>query len=245
MKIFQIRRVFRPLIFVVAGVVLSYAVPAHAQETSSIQGVAVDSQGAAIPGAKVTAMCDCKECPNRPCTECCPASFSGTATTNSDGQFRIENVPAGVYRVRGEVSGFKTVEVHGVRVSSQSTSSVTLTFEVGRTDDPDSTDENARLRVKIIDRVTDKPLENATVTLLLQCDCRKECPLKPCSECCPSERQVFTNITDASGVITFDGPPGIYRVDTSYRAFSKDSMVRLAAGESEKLTVTLVVKEKL
>jgi hypothetical protein len=165
-------------------------------------------------------------------------------TTDDHGRFRISDVPAGVYNVRGEVTGFKAVEVRGVEVKQQSAASVTLTFAAGGEENVEAADDKARLEVKIIDRVTDKPLENATVTLLLQCDCRKECPTKPCSECCPSERQMFTSVTNASGVVTFDGPPGTYRVDTAYRAFSKDSVVNLTAGENEKLKVTLVVKEK-
>jgi hypothetical protein len=127
-------------------------------------------------------------------------------------------------------------------VSAQSAATLTLTFDAGA---DVSMYENARLQVKILDSANAKPLENATVTLLLQCDCRKECPTKPCGECCPSERKIFTSVTDESGVITFDGPPGTYRVDTTYGAFSKDSMVNLSAGEKEKLKVKFVIKEKI
>lgn len=231
--------------FVAACFLLCCAIPAQSQATSSIQGIAVDANGAVIAGARVTAVCDCKECPNRPCTECCPADFSRTVTTDDNGQFRLTDVPAGVYRVRGEVSGFKTVEVHGVHVTSGSASTVTLTFEAGGNTDVASAEDKARLEVKIINLETNQPLENAKVTLRLQCDCPKECPGKPCTECCPSEKQTFTSVTNASGVVTFDGPPGTYRVDTDYRAFSKDAVVNLTAGGLEKLKVTLVVKEKL
>ena len=243
MKLFQTDRAFRFCVFVAVSLLLCHAILAQSQSTSTIQGSAVDANGAAISGARVTAVCDCKECPNRPCTECCPADFSRTATTDDNGQFRLNDVPAGVYRVRGEVSGFKAVEVHGVKVTTGSASSVTLTFEAGGKTDVASDEVKARLEVKIINRETNQPLENAKVTLRLQCDCRKECPTKPCSECCPSEKQMFTSVTDASGIVTFDGPPGTYRVDTDYRAFSKDAMVNLTAGGVEKLKVTLVVRQ--
>lgn len=243
MKLFQIGRAIRGFVFVAVCLALALAL-GQSQSTSSIEGVAVDGNGAVISGAKVTVFCDCKECPNRPCAECCPADFSRTVTTDDQGQFRIADVPAGVYRLRGEVTGFKAVDVHGVQVSVQSAATVTLRFETGGGAGAEAADEKASLRVKIIDSLTDKPLENAKVTLLLQCDCRKECPTKPCSECCPSEKQMFTSVTDASGTVTFDGPPGTYRIDTAYRAYSKDSVVTVAAGETEKLKVKLTVKEQ-
>lgn len=246
MKPFQISSAFRGFFFVALSLVLSCVVHGQSQTTSSIQGIAVDSSGAVITGVRVTVLCDCKECPNRPCRECCPAGFSVTVTVDDEGRFRIERVPAGVYRVRGEAPGFKAVDVHGVEVSGQNASTVTLKFEDGGTATAASSQaaDEGRLEIKIFDRQTDKPLENATVRLLLQCDCKKECPSKPCTECCPSERQMLTTVTDASGIVTFAGPPGTYLIDTAFRAYTKANLITLAAGETEKLKVTLVVKEK-
>jgi carboxypeptidase family protein len=245
MKLLQFPNAFRGFIFAAVVVLLSCAVFAQSQSTSSIQGIAIDHNGAAIAGARVTAYCDCDECPKRPCRECCPSAFSRTVTTDDQGRFRMSDVPAGVYRVKGELTGFKAVEVHGVEVNEQGPATVTIKFEGGDKTEIASDEEKARLEVKIIDLETNRPLENAKVTLLLQCDCRKECPTKPCSECCPSEQQMFTSVTDASGVITFDGPAGTYRVDTGYRAFTKDAVVNLTANKVEKLRVTFVLKDNL
>jgi hypothetical protein len=103
--------------------------------------------------------------------------------------------------------------------------------------------EDVRVEVKVVDRTTDKALENAKISFFLQCDCKKECPGKPCSECCPSERQMFESVTDAAGVITFKGRPGTYRIETAYRAYSKDSLLKVDAGDTEKLKVSLKVNE--
>lgn len=244
MKPFPINIAFRAFFLVAIGVLLAFPVHGHSQSTSSLQGTAVDATGAVIRNVRVTLFCECRECPNRPCTECCPQSFSRTTTSDDEGRFRIERIPPGVYRIRGEASGFKTLEVHGVEISAQKASTVTLTFEAGRATSTETSEETARLLLRVMDLQTDKPLENATVTLLLQCDCKKECPTKPCSECCPSEKQVFTTITDTSGIVTFDGPPGTYRIDTAFRAYTKDSLIKLGAGETEKLKVTFVIREK-
>jgi hypothetical protein len=254
MKVLRLSSAFRGFV-VVVSVIVACAAQGRSQSTSSIQGTTIDSTGAVIPAVKVTVGCDCKECPNRPCNECCPSDFSATVTSDDQGKFQINNVPSGVYWIRGEAAGFGEAEVHGVKVTAGSASTVTLTFkresagaaEAEKTTAAESTafGEKVSLQVKVIDRQTDKPLENAKVTLLWQCDCKKECPTKPCSECCPSEKTLFTTVTDASGIITFDGPPGTYRIDTAYRAFSKDSVVNLAAGEKEKIKVSLVINPKM
>jgi hypothetical protein len=262
MKIFQLSSVVRSFFDIAISVLLACVAYGQSQTTSNIQGIAIDKNGAAIPGVRVMAACDCKECPNRPCTECCPSGFHATVTTDDEGRFRIEKVPPGVYLVSGEVSGFAAVKVHRVEVTEQNAGTVTLKFEKGAaegaaaaataipnaatstTTNVGTSADSARLEVKVIDRQTDLPLENAKVTLLLQCDCKKECPTKPCSECCPSEKQMFTSVTNAAGVVTFAGPPGTYRIDTEFRAYSKDSLVKVDAGETEKFKVTLAVKEK-
>jgi Carboxypeptidase regulatory-like domain len=249
----QINHQLRGLAAVVS-VLLFCLVPGYAQSTSSIQGNTIDSDGAVVPGVRITVVCDCKECPTRPCSECCPSGFTGAVTSDEQGDFRINDVPVGTYVVIGDAAGFGKAEVHGVIVRLSAASSLTLTLkrksnsvaaaEKSAARNDATSEESARLQVRIIDRETDKPLENAKVTLLWQCDCKKECPTKPCSECCPSERTLFSTVTDASGTIIFDGPPGTYRIDTAYRAYSKDSLVTVQAGEKEKVKVSLVLNEK-
>lgn len=117
---------------------------AYQQNTGgTIEGTTVDSQGAVIPGATVTLLCDCKECPDMPCAKCCPENFSRMANTDDDGRFSIADVPAGVYVINGTASGFGTTTIRGVRVEVNAAQTVTLTFSPGG-DSPTQTKEKKR-----------------------------------------------------------------------------------------------------
>jgi Carboxypeptidase regulatory-like domain len=86
-------------------VLAALAPPAHAQTAAgSLAGRVVDSSGAAVPGASVTATV-----PER--------GFTRTVTTESDGGFRFAGLPAGTYDVTVKLVGFKTVERRGVVVN--------------------------------------------------------------------------------------------------------------------------------
>src|SRR5262245_46201079 len=100
------------LILVAVGSALS-------QDTSTkggIGGKVTDSTGAAIPNAKVT--------------------ISGpvgdrTITTNGEGDFEVQNLIPGTYKVKAEQSGFKAVSVPDVQVYVGKTSSLKLTLAPG------------------------------------------------------------------------------------------------------------------
>jgi hypothetical protein len=86
-------------------VLAALAPPAHAQTAAgSLSGRIVDSSGAAVPGASVTATA-----PER--------GFTRTVTTESDGGFRFAGLPAGTYDVTAKLAGFKTVERRGVVIN--------------------------------------------------------------------------------------------------------------------------------
>src|SRR5262249_47181705 len=103
--------------------------------------------------------------------------------------------------------------------------------------------EQIKLLLAVVNRETKDPLANAKVTLLWQCDCKKECPAKPCAECCPSER-VFVSSTDSTGVVKFNGPAGLYRIATDYGAYSRDTVVRVKSGETEEVKISLTIKDR-
>lgn len=257
MKSAQKRGLLRSKI-IVAGITFlcAYAQMNAQSSTGSIEGVTVDSSGAVIAGAKVSLVCNCNECPNRPCAECCPS-----ARSDEEGRFRLKNVPVGIYTLKGTAAGFQEVEVHDVRVRANSTQTVTVTFKgnkgiavtvasknnkatAAKVDESAATTlaefgEKVHLVLEVINKETEKPLSNAKVILHRQCDCKVECPTKPCAECCPSEIETFFATTDALGAVQFKGDAGTYLIATEYRAYSKDSLVHVKAGETEKVKIAL------
>src|SRR5215470_10905316 len=76
---------------------------AFGQETTgSIEGTVSDISGARIPGATIKVE---------------GAAFTRTATTNSDGFYRMLQVPPGVYKVSVTASNFATANASDVTVA--------------------------------------------------------------------------------------------------------------------------------
>jgi hypothetical protein len=98
------------------------AVPAlHAQSQAingTIEGVVRDTTGAALPGATVT-------------VSHVETGASRVLSTSSDGGYRALLLPLGGYRVRAELTGFKTLERTGISLSAGQTAVVDVTLEVG------------------------------------------------------------------------------------------------------------------
>ena len=92
---------------------------AHAQAVrGTLLGSVHDGQGAAIPGATVTA------------TET-QTNISRTAVTNQSGNYVFANLKDGLYRVEAELTGFKKFSRDGVDVKVNSTVRVDVVLEVG------------------------------------------------------------------------------------------------------------------
>lgn len=90
-----------------------------AQDTltkGSISGMVVDTSGAVIQKAQVSAAGDIDK---------------RTTTTNEYGRFEFSNLLPGNYTVKAEMSGFKSVSVGNVTVYVGKTSALKLTMEVG------------------------------------------------------------------------------------------------------------------
>src|SRR5688572_7109760 len=83
-------------------VVITAAVPATAQTitTGAIQGTALDSTGAVVPGVNVEAVN-------------LETNLTQTQTTGTDGRFVFLQLPPGRYRVTFTLSGFSTVVQDG------------------------------------------------------------------------------------------------------------------------------------
>jgi hypothetical protein len=83
-----------------------------------VTGVVRDSKGAALPGARVTAMVS-----NR--------GQIGSTITNSAGRYELTNMPAGIVEVRAELAGFGAAQAQGLVVPSGGTVERDLTLSVG------------------------------------------------------------------------------------------------------------------
>ena len=93
--------------------------PAHAQATrGTILGTITDQTGAALPGATVTA------------TET-RTNVSHNTVTNETGNFTFPNIPDGIYNIKAEIQGFKTVVREGIRLTVNTSIRVDLALGVG------------------------------------------------------------------------------------------------------------------
>src|SRR5436309_4920840 len=101
----------------VAAAVL--AVPGLGRAQSAFAGVVKDTTGAVLPGVAVEAAS--------------PALIEQvrTATTDSNGAYKIENLRPGVYVLTFSLPGFSTVKKEGVELASNFTSTINADMRVG------------------------------------------------------------------------------------------------------------------
>jgi hypothetical protein len=104
-----------------AGLVIfiSFPVFARAQTGASITGTVQDSSGAVLPGVTVEASS--------------PALIEKvrTTTTDSAGQYRIEQLQTGAYVVTFSLPGFNTIRREGVQLSGSFAATVSVDMRVG------------------------------------------------------------------------------------------------------------------
>src|SRR5207249_4100735 len=89
------------------------------QGTSGIAGVVRDTSGAVLPGVTVEASS--------------PALIekARTVTTDGEGQYKIVQLPPGVYTVTVSLTGFSTFKREGVELSANFTATVNADLQVG------------------------------------------------------------------------------------------------------------------
>ena len=87
------------------------------QTTGNITGRVLDAQGAAVPGATVTA--------RQPTT-----GFTRTVTSDEEGVYRLQALNVGVYDIVTELSGFSTVEQKGIVLNVGQTLSIDFELKV-------------------------------------------------------------------------------------------------------------------
>jgi hypothetical protein len=88
------------------------------QVTGTVVGNVVDTQGGAINGAQVTATNS-------------DTNLSRSASTNAQGEFRVEFLPPGSYRVEIAVKGFRTFVQTGTTVQVGQFARVDATLQIG------------------------------------------------------------------------------------------------------------------
>lgn len=95
------------------------AAPVQAQVgAGAITGQVVDQAGSFVPGVVLTV------------TEV-GTTFTRAAVTADDGGYSIPSLPPGAYRIRAELSGFRTLIREGVRLSTGETLRLDLQLELG------------------------------------------------------------------------------------------------------------------
>lgn len=105
-------------VLLAVGLICSTALPARAQVgLSTITGIVSDTQGAAVPGATVTATNNATNVPY-------------TGVSNDAGAYTITGLTIGTYTVRVELAGFKTVQV-SVNIAGGQTARVDARLDVG------------------------------------------------------------------------------------------------------------------
>ena len=91
----------RRLVAMLAFVALATAVPVSAQTTGEIYGKVTDASGSVLPGVVITVASPVLLQPQ-------------TAVTTATGTYRVPSLPIGVYSVRFELTGFRTVVREGL-----------------------------------------------------------------------------------------------------------------------------------
>jgi Carboxypeptidase regulatory-like domain len=101
------------------GIVFIPAMAAAQVAVGTLLGNVTDESGGAVPGATVTA------------TET-RTNISRTAVSNAGGNYTFNNLPPGVYRVDGELVGFRKFSRENVEVSVNTTVRVDIALTVGQ-----------------------------------------------------------------------------------------------------------------
>ncbi|HVF48248.1 MAG TPA: TonB-dependent receptor [Pyrinomonadaceae bacterium] len=119
MRAFVVRVFPKAVIFLAA--IMVFAVSGFAQSqvaAADLSGTVTDPAGAVVAGATVTA-------------RGVGIGITRTATTDSDGSFRIIGVPPGDYEVTAEAANFKKSVISGVKLTVGQSADLTIKLEVG------------------------------------------------------------------------------------------------------------------
>lgn len=114
-------RKFGVLSALIAALLIGLGVPSTARAQAAngtLLGNVKDESGAAVPGATITAV-EVR------------TNISRATVSNDTGNYILTNLPPGLYRVEGELQGFKKFSRDGVEVSVNTTVRVDIPLSVG------------------------------------------------------------------------------------------------------------------
>jgi hypothetical protein len=95
-----------------------FALAVHAQTAGEIAGIVTDATGAVVPGATVTVTNQA-------------TSATRTTTTNEAGIYSFPSLIPGVYEIKVEMQGFRTLVQRDIRLEVQQIARINVTLEVG------------------------------------------------------------------------------------------------------------------
>jgi len=98
--------------------IASFAAPAHAQYRTSIQGVVTDPTGAVVPGATLTLTDQA-------------TSATVVRTSNATGVFNFNALPADLFTLVAERSGFQKKVLSGLQLIPEQANALNVTLELG------------------------------------------------------------------------------------------------------------------
>ena len=106
--------------FLLAALPLLAPSTARAQGTSAIAGVVRDTSGAVLPGVTIEAAS--------------PALIEKvrTVVSDSEGQYKILDLPGGIYTVTFSLTGFSTIKREGLELTANYTANVAVEMRVGQ-----------------------------------------------------------------------------------------------------------------
>ena len=120
------------LAFAILVLLLGVSWPATAQTTGSISGRVQDEKEATLPGATVT-------------VRNIATNDTRTAQTDSEGRYRVGNLPVGDYEVSAEASGFAKYVQTGITLALNQPAIVDVTMQPGGVAEVVTVTENAAL----------------------------------------------------------------------------------------------------
>ncbi len=137
---------------IVALICLVMAPFLGAQTTTTIYGAVTDKSGAVVPAADVTATN-------------VDTNFTRGAKTNPEGQYRLEFMPIGNYRVEVSATGFKKSIQKGITLEINTMARVDATLDVGALTEQVDVESTAPL-VNTANAQIGRTVENAEITSL-------------------------------------------------------------------------------
>src|SRR5438067_5700056 len=120
----------KTMLIVLAGTILMCANATAQALSGTVVGTVTDSQGAAVPAAKVTLINE-------------GTGFSRTVEANQNGQYVAYSFPTGSIKVTVEQNGFQKLVRTGIVLTAADTLAVDLQLQVGNIQETISVNENA------------------------------------------------------------------------------------------------------